>query len=129
MCSAIAVEEVHLREGNQQLEVLIRAAKAVYDRDVAEVEWECTALDIQCVKAIAVRKEVVKALRELHGQREAHAILEARAEERELELAHREEAVTEREDAATQYEGVLHVAEARVCQSYEDMNKHEEQLV
>ncbi|KAF0908233.1 hypothetical protein E2562_023855 [Oryza meyeriana var. granulata] len=58
MCSALAVEEAHLQEGRHQLEALIRAAKAVYDHDVAEVEREHTALDTEHVEA-------AKALREL----------------------------------------------------------------
>ncbi|KAF0904073.1 hypothetical protein E2562_031751 [Oryza meyeriana var. granulata] len=80
------------------------------------------------VEAIATREEAAKALRELHSQREAFAILEEQAEEHGLELARREEAVTKQEKAATQREGILRAAEARVRQSYEDMNRHEEQL-
>ncbi|KAF0921482.1 hypothetical protein E2562_007020 [Oryza meyeriana var. granulata] len=38
--STLATEEVHLQEGRQQLEALIHAIKAVYDGDMAKVEWE-----------------------------------------------------------------------------------------
>ncbi|KAF0921547.1 hypothetical protein E2562_009288 [Oryza meyeriana var. granulata] len=58
-------EEAHLKEGHQQLEVLIRAAKAVYNRDVAEVEWVRITLDAECIEAVAAREEAAKATKEL----------------------------------------------------------------
>ncbi|KAF0917305.1 hypothetical protein E2562_017481 [Oryza meyeriana var. granulata] len=113
MLSALATEEVHLQEGCQQLESLVHAAKAFYDRYVARVEWECSALDAERVEAIVAREETTKALRELEGQREAFAILKVHTEEIELELASREAVVTEREEAAAQRKGVLRMAKAR----------------
>ncbi|KAF0892948.1 hypothetical protein E2562_020061 [Oryza meyeriana var. granulata] len=77
MRSAMAAEEVHLQEGRQQLESLVRVAKAVYDHDVAEVERECSALDRERVVFIAAREKAMKALRELVDQREALTILKA----------------------------------------------------
>ncbi|KAF0888751.1 hypothetical protein E2562_017601 [Oryza meyeriana var. granulata] len=63
--SARATEEAYLREGHQQLEVLAGAAKAVYDYDVAEVERERTAPDMERDEAVATREEAAKALKEL----------------------------------------------------------------
>ncbi|KAF0928479.1 hypothetical protein E2562_004121 [Oryza meyeriana var. granulata] len=54
-----------LEEGRQKLEVLVHAAKAVYDRDVAEVEPEHPALEAKRIEAITVREEATKATKEL----------------------------------------------------------------
>ncbi|KAF0889121.1 hypothetical protein E2562_022135 [Oryza meyeriana var. granulata] len=76
-------------------------AKAVYDRDMAEVERECSALYVERVEA---------------------------AEGHEVELALREAVATVWEEAATQREGVLRTAEGRVGESYKDVCRCEEQL-
>ncbi|KAF0919777.1 hypothetical protein E2562_031470 [Oryza meyeriana var. granulata] len=127
--SVLAGEEAYLQEGCQQLEALIHAAKAVYDRDVDEVEREHSSMDTECVEAIAAREEATKGLRELEGQREALTILKTRAKGRKVELMCCEAAAIEREEAAVQREGILRTAEARVHESYEDVRRHEEQLM
>ncbi|KAF0906165.1 hypothetical protein E2562_009189 [Oryza meyeriana var. granulata] len=113
MHSALAKEEVHLQEGSQQQESVVRATKVVYDRNVAEVERERSALDMGCAEAVAAREEAMTALRELEGQQEALTILKMQAEEHKLELARREVAATELVEAATQHEGILRSSEAR----------------
>ncbi|KAF0896387.1 hypothetical protein E2562_021917 [Oryza meyeriana var. granulata] len=100
MRSALAAEEVHLQEGCQQLESLVRPAKVVYDCDVAEVEREHSTLDVKRVEAVAEREKDKKALRELEGRWDAITILKAWAEECELELAHCKAVVTKWEEAA-----------------------------
>ncbi|KAF0901395.1 hypothetical protein E2562_000276 [Oryza meyeriana var. granulata] len=128
MCSALTVEEAHLQKGRQQLESLVHVAKAVNDRNVAKVEREQSTLDAECVEAVAAREDAPKALRELDDQRKALTILKAGK-------GLRTGAHTPRggDDCTgggcTQREGVLRTAEARVRQSYEDVHKHEEQLV
>ncbi|KAF0934143.1 hypothetical protein E2562_022829 [Oryza meyeriana var. granulata] len=89
-----------LEEGCQKLEALVRVTKAVYDRDVAKVEREHTALEVERVKAVAAREQAVKVAEALQNQREAFAILEAWAntcirqtEEHKSGLTHHEEIV------------------------------------
>ncbi|KAF0919330.1 hypothetical protein E2562_029191 [Oryza meyeriana var. granulata] len=67
MRSALATKEAYLQEGRHQLEAFVRATKAVYDRSIAEVEWERTALDAECVEVVTAREAAAKALRELQG--------------------------------------------------------------
>ncbi|KAF0897561.1 hypothetical protein E2562_039152 [Oryza meyeriana var. granulata] len=69
---ALVAGKTYLQEGCQQLESLIRVAKA-----------------------IAVREEVMKPLRELEDQWEALTFLKARAEEHKLEVTCHEAAVSE----------------------------------
>ncbi|KAF0922591.1 hypothetical protein E2562_039504 [Oryza meyeriana var. granulata] len=70
-------DEARQDGGCRQLESLICTAKVVYNRDVAEVEWERSALNAKRVEAVTVREEATKALRELEDQQEAITILKA----------------------------------------------------
>ncbi|KAF0924940.1 hypothetical protein E2562_015010 [Oryza meyeriana var. granulata] len=52
----LGLEEARLEKGRQKLETLVHVTKAVYGRDVVEVERERIALEAECVEAIAAKE-------------------------------------------------------------------------
>ncbi|KAF0935550.1 hypothetical protein E2562_034360 [Oryza meyeriana var. granulata] len=65
--SALTEERECLKEGCMLLEVRIQVTKAVYDRDVEEVERLSDALDAECDATVAEKARAEEAVEELKG--------------------------------------------------------------
>ncbi|KAF0896961.1 hypothetical protein E2562_031275 [Oryza meyeriana var. granulata] len=65
--SALAEERECLKEGCKLLEAHFRAAKAVFNWDVEEVERLTDALAVECDAAVAERARAEEVMEELKG--------------------------------------------------------------
>ncbi|KAF0926142.1 hypothetical protein E2562_021843 [Oryza meyeriana var. granulata] len=95
----------------RKLESLVRAAKVVYDHDVAEVERLSTALTTERDEAVATKEQAEKAAEAFKSQQALSDALKVwasaciqQAKDHKLVLAHCEEAVAEWEVATSRRE-------------------------